>query len=147
MPKGKLFKELGAPISNLAAGPKELHNLSDGRKIEVLNGRVAAFSSAGAKAKRVSEFNDFKAIENTPKETFTLSNNPESTNAANKLHDFLESNKANTLCILGGGIAACLIIAIPFSRSLKLIPSDSEYEPSFNREIPPFLQSAPQVRR
>lgn len=44
MPKGELFKELGAPISNLAAGPKELHNFSDGRKVEVLNGRVAAFS-------------------------------------------------------------------------------------------------------
>ena len=44
MPKGELFKELGAPISTLAAGPKELHNFSDGRKVEVLNGRVAAFS-------------------------------------------------------------------------------------------------------
>ena len=124
MPKGELFKELGAPISTLAAGPKELHNFSDGRKVEVLNGRVAAFSSMGAKTKRVSEFNDFKAIENTPKETFNLSNNPENTNAANKLHDFLESNKATTLCILGGEIAACLIIAISFYRSRKLIPLD-----------------------
>jgi len=44
MPKGELFKELGAPISNLAAGPRELHNFSDERKVEVLNGRVAAFS-------------------------------------------------------------------------------------------------------
>lgn len=172
MPKGELFKELGAPISTLAAGPNELHNFSDGRKVEVLNGRVAAssgfpqesiievkqpakdetpkastaYSSTGAKAKRASEFIDFKAIENTPKETFTLSNNPKNTNVANKLHDFLESNKATTLYILGGGNAACLIIAISFSRSRKLIPLDSESEPSFNREIPPFLQSTPQAR-
>lgn len=152
MPKGELFKELGAPILTLAAGPKELHNFSDGRKDEVLNERVAAFSGfpqesiievkqaakeeapkastaysrKGAKAKRASEFNDFKAIENTPKETFTLSNNPKNTNVANKLPDFLESNKATTFYILGEGIAACLIVAISFSRSRKLIPLDSE---------------------
>jgi len=174
MQKGELFKELGAPISTLAAGRKELHNFTVGRKVEILDGRVVAFSgfpeesiieveqptnaetpkasiaytSSGAKPQRPSEFIDFKAIEDTPQGTSTLSNAPDSANVANKLQDFLESNKATTLYILGGGVAACLIIAIAisFSRSRKAIPLETESEPSFNREIPPFLQSTPQER-
>ncbi len=174
MKKGELFKELGAPISSLTAGPKELHQFSDGRRVEILNDQVVgfsgfpegtiievkqsineegskastAYSTAAAKAKRASEFIDFNNLDNAPEESFTLSASSNDSKAENKPQGFLESNEAATLYILGGGIAACAIIgiAISFSRSRKTVALAAEPATDFNREIPPFLQSTPLER-
>ncbi len=171
MQKGELFKELGAPNSSLAAGPKELHNFGDGRRVEILNDRVVsisgfsddeiievkqstekeaakastAYASTGAKAKRASEFIDFKVLENAPKETFTLSNSNEKLIDENRIKDFLKSNKATTLYILGGGIVACIVIGflIRYFRFRKVVPLEESSIGTADHPLPPFLQSSP----
>lgn len=171
MQKGELFHELGAPSSSLAAGPKELHHFSDGRRVEILNDQVVsisgfsdeevivvtqkteketvkastAYADSAAKTKRASEFIDFKVLENAPKETFTISNSKEKLIDRNRIEDFLKSNKATTLYVLGGGIVACLFIGILISyfRSRKAVPLEESPVGKADHELPPFLQSTP----
>lgn len=171
MQKGELFQELGAPNSSLAAGPKELHHFNDGRRVEVLNDRVVGFSgfpegeiievkqsagkeeakastayaNTGVKAKRASEFIDFNALENTPKETFTLTNSTETPTAASWYQDFMGANKATTFYILGGGLGVCLVVSmiISFARRRKIVPLEEPPTDKADFELPPFLQSTP----
>lgn len=170
MSKGELLKELGPPNSTLAVGPKELHDYGDRKTVEILNDRVialsgfdesiiievkqsaksdtvkasTAYANTANRAKRASDFVDFKALKKTPEETFTLSSSSTSTPNENRLKELLNS-KATTFYILGGGLVACVLIGITVSllRSRKKVPLKDSHIGQSDHILPPFLQSTP----
>ncbi len=171
MPKGELLRELGPPTSTLAAGPKELHHYGEGKTVEILNERVVAltgfddrqiiqvkptkepetakastaYTDAPKRARRASEFVDFKTLEDAPKETFTLSSSKAQSPAENHRFERLLDVSPTTLYILGGGLAACLIIGLVanFSRSRTKVPLESPSVSKADPPLPTFLQSSP----
>ncbi len=171
MTKGELYDTLGVPDSSLVAGPKEVHQYPDGKRVNIVNGRVvglAGFPEDGIAAPRSSSdkelpkastaytraqepkkthrpFVDFDAVKEGRSESFTLKGAESDAAIASTWEEFLNSDKAPTFFILGGGVIACAVIwmivaAINHRRAARIAANPIGKADS---ELPPFLKSTP----